>query len=226
MIQRLDWDSDFFGFRIGEVFYQEDLDETPDYDLLYVKGSNEFNARITGFEEGFSELKLVFSKDIPVRNREARPVFPIDQIVYDIDEIYNLAYESGKFSRFYLDKHFNSGKFGELYRKWVDNSISKAIADDVLVYVEENEISGFVTYKTAGDSATIGLIAVSPNHQGKGIGGKLLQSVEDRLAEQNIKKLRIPTQQENQPACHFYTKQGYEICERTFIKHYWAVKNE
>ncbi|AWI25078.1 GNAT family N-acetyltransferase [Flavobacterium pallidum] len=224
MIKRLDWDSDFFGLRIGEAFYEEKLTSTPDYDLLYVKANNDFDAQIEGFENGFSEVKLVFSKALVEGNHEANPIVSIDQIPYDKQEIYDLAYESGKFSRFFLDTHFTVEKFRELYQKWIDNSISKTIADDVLVYVEGNDITGFVTYKTNNDLATIGLIAVSPDHQGKGIGGKLLQFLEGSLWKKNIRKLQIPTQENNLAACNFYKKQGYGISERTFIKHYWSVK--
>ncbi|MBP6456665.1 MAG: GNAT family N-acetyltransferase, partial [Chitinophagaceae bacterium] len=104
---------------------------------------------------------------------------------------------------------------------WIDNSISNIFADDLLVYLDQNEIIGFITYKTQNNTATIGLVAVSQNCQGKGIGSQLLKAVEHKLNNNSIKTLLIPTQQINEIACNFYKKQGYRIEETLFIKHYW-----
>ena len=139
----------------------------------------------------------------------------------DKSSIYKLSFESGKFSRFNLDPNFENDKFQELYRLWIDNSISNIFADDLLVYLDQNEIIGFITYKTQDNIATIGLVAVSQNCQGKGIGSQLLKAVEHKLTNHSIKTLLIPTQQINEIACNFYKKQGYRIEETLFIKHYW-----
>jgi len=224
MIKRLDWDSNFFGFEIGELIYENKLDFDNSYDLLYLKNDQDFDVNVKDFTKKFSETKLIFSKDINDVNPQSS-VFSINEIQYDINEIYELAYESGKFSRFFLDGNFEKDKFKELYQKWVDNSISNIFADDLLVYLENNQIQGFVTYKVNNKTATIGLIAVHPNHQGKGVGGKLLRVVENKLFENKINKLLIPTQQKNVMACDFYKKYGYQVYETTFIKHYWRIKN-
>ncbi|MBL4663030.1 MAG: dTDP-4-amino-4,6-dideoxygalactose transaminase [Flavobacteriaceae bacterium] len=71
--------------------------------------------------------------------------------------------------------------------------------------------------------ATIGLIAVNSSHQGKGIGGELINAVEVQLLDRGITTLRIPTQLKNEQACKFYKKLGYSPIEKTDIKHYWRV---
>ena len=75
------------------------------------------------------------------------------------------------------------------------------------------------------NKATVGLIAVSNQHQGKGIGGILLNHLETILYQKEIKSLTIPTQFENKQACNFYHKQGYSIFDNTFIKHYWKIND-
>ncbi|MDO9261367.1 MAG: GNAT family N-acetyltransferase, partial [Flavobacteriaceae bacterium] len=70
---------------------------------------------------------------------------------------------------------------------------------------------------------TIGLTAVCASYQGKGIGKKLLESVENELSKKHIKELRIPTQLQNKQACKFYKKSGFNIVEETIIKHYWKL---
>ena len=135
--------------------------------------------------------------------------------------MYNLAFESGKYSRFKKDKKFSNQQFENLYIKWIDNSLDFNFADDILIYVEENKIVGFISYKIKNEEATIGLVAVLPNHQGKGIGKYLLQVVENELIKNDIKALNIPTQKENKEACSFYEKLEYKIKESITIKHFW-----
>ncbi len=132
-----------------------------------------------------------------------------------------MSFESGKYSRFKKDKKFSIKQFENLYKKWIDNSIDFGFADDILVYVEENKIIGFISYKIKNNEATIGLVAILPNHQGKGIGKKLLQVVENELIKNNIIILKIPTQKENLEACSFYEKRGYKIKQSIIIKHFW-----
>ena len=91
----------------------------------------------------------------------------------------------------------------------------------MLVYQENKQTLGFVTYKIEKDFATIGLVAVDSFSQGKGIGGKLIDAVENKLISNGVFKLIIPTQLENTNACNFYKKLNYKVHETTAIKHYW-----
>lgn len=223
MINRLVWDSDFFEIEVGDLIYKNNsiTNNSEDFELIYVKNDIDFELEINNFENTFSENKLVFSKNLNFSETSKRNIFSADKIDCKIEEIYELAYESGKFSRFFLDNNFKIEKFKELYQKWVDNSISKLFADDLFVYQEDNKTIGFVTYKIKNEVATIGLIAVSQNQQGKGIGGKLLNYLENFLFKSNVNSLSIPTQKNNIAACNFYKKQGYSVNEKTIIKHYW-----
>jgi len=225
MIKRLDWDSNFFNLKIGEIIYDENYKEIDisDYDLIYGVSNEDFQLKLSGFENTFSETKIIFIKspkaDIPI----SESIFKLDEAIIDRKELYLLAYESGKNSRFFLDKKFDEKHFKKLYRAWIDNSISKKIADEVLVYFEENKLKGFVTYKTNNSTAFVGLIAVNPNNQGKGVGAKLLRFLENSAFEKEIKEIIIPTQLSNVQACSFYQKQGYSIKNKTYIKHYWKI---
>lgn len=223
MIAEKKWDSDFFNLKIGEVNFADgkDYSNFQYYDLLYVVSDEDFDLQIDGFTNSFSEQKVKFHKKLSEILQTNENVFSHSEIEYNIQELYQLAFESGKHSRFLLDKNFGTEKFKELYRIWIDNSISKTFADDVFLYKNNQEIAGLLTYKTTDDNATVGLIAVSNKHQGKGIGGILLKHLETILYQKGITSLTIPTQFENKQACNFYSKQGYSIFENTFIKHFW-----
>ena len=226
MIKHLDWDSNFFIKKIGLLELSNDCDFSEiqnDFDLIYVVSDKDIPVEITDFKQSYSENKIVFSKKIVAKNDAKDANVCLELRGSSREEIYELAFESGKCSRFKLDTHFDQREFENLYKRWVDNSFNKEFADAVLVYKEQNKILGFVTYKVWDKHATIGLIGVCSKHQGKGIGKKLIQCVEIELANKGVNELRIPTQLQNEMACRFYSKMGYEIIENKILKHYWKL---
>jgi len=226
IIKYLDWDSSFFNKKIGLLdltSYSTFSQIQNDYELIYVVGGNENSIDIDGFKQTYTENKVIFSKKIEdVKRVTNSNIFEVSGD-FPKNQIYELALESGKFSRFKLDPNFNQNEFEKLYKKWVDNSFNKEFADTILVYQEQNKILGFITFKIMEKQATIGLIGVCPKHQGKGIGKKMVQSVEMELANNGIEELRIPTQLQNELACKFYKGLGYEIIEKKMIKHFWRL---
>jgi len=223
MIRRLDWDSNFFNLNVGELIYDKDCekDSFSVYDLIYVISHEDFQLELDDFENSFSEIKVVFTKKLDDENPIIAPVFKFNDIFCNKESLYLLAYESGKNSRFLLDHKFDKFFFKKLYETWIDNSINSVFADDVLVYLEEDRVKGFVTYKMKGEIASIGLIATDFAFQGNGIGTKLLKHVENTVFKKGAKQLIIPTQLSNIQACSFYKKQGYSVQETIHIKHYW-----
>ena len=105
----------------------------------------------------------------------AKTIFGMEKVL--ANEIYELGFESGKFSRFKLDANFTQNEFEILYKKWVDNSFDKSFADAVLAYKEQDKILGFITYKVYNNYATVGLLGVCSKHQGKGIGKKIIDKI-------------------------------------------------
>ena len=226
-VKVLDWDSRFFNKKIGVIEIMEDIEISSDvesFDLLYIKQIEDKYFELKYFKQNYAETKVVFSKSISKSNN------PLNSFIFSAfntnaskEQIYKLAFESGKFSRFKLDNNFQQHEFEVLYKTWVDNSFSKEFADAILVYKEKNIILGFITYRIVENYAIIGLLGVCYEHQGKGIGRKLLEAVENELSSKLIKELRIPTQLQNELACGFYIKLGYNIIEKTIIKHYWKL---
>ncbi len=220
--KRLDWDSDFFNLEVGELIIDTSDDfELGNFDLLYVKSNEKESIELNGFEKTHCETKVVYYKKLldfqPMNNQ----VVELSETNYSINELNQLAFESGNHSRFKLDNRIDNRKFEELYELWVKNSINKSFADEVFIYLHETVIAGFVTFKVVGDYAAIGLIAVFKTFQGKGIGKELLFKVENELLKKGINELRIPTQEENHQACGFYEKLGYKKFETINISHYW-----
>ena len=228
-IKRLDWDSDFFNIEAAEISEEITKDtktlDLQKYDLLVFKHYKDLNLHIPNFDIQFQETKVIFSKfflEASIKNSNVN-VLDFDDFPIEKKLLYPLAFESGKHSRFKLDANIKLERFQLLYKKWVDNSVLKLIADKIFYVMDVNEIIGFVTVKIIGSYASIGLIAVSEKFQGKGLGKKLLMKVEQFCASEKIFELRIPTQKENYNACKFYSSLGYDIVEEIVIKHYWKL---
>lgn len=227
MIKKCVWDSNFFGWAVGEYLIDADLnfnDDTSEFDLLYVKSTKPFDKQLSHFELSFSETKVVFQKQLTQSDFFSfKELKSVDENYAFIEDLYTLAYESGKHSRFKKDPKFGISYFKLLYRQWIDNSLNRKFADAFYVYEKDAKPIAIITYKVAENFATIGLIAVLSDYQGQGIGKKLIAHVEHNLYYMGITDLRIPTQLENVSACSFYEKMGYSITEKNHIKHYWKT---
>jgi dTDP-4-amino-4,6-dideoxy-D-galactose acyltransferase len=225
-VKKLEWDSDFFKKRIGEILINNKTNQSisgDNFDLIYVKSVDNNIVEIENFKQTFVETKVVFAKKITGQEPIDVNVISFFNTNVNKEIVYQLAFESGKFSRFNLDQNFSQIEFQDLYKKWIDNSINKRFSDDILVYKEGQNTIGFVSYKVHDNHAIIGLIAINPNEQGKGIGKKLIIAVENQLKSMGISELHIPTQLANEAACGFYTKLGYKMIEKLIIKHYWRI---
>ena len=149
MIKKLEWDSDFFGIKVGELILNThtEINSELDYDLIYVKSNTEHQLAIKNYSNTFSETKILFGKELKILHSLNNEVKSISETDYDIDQIYELAFESGKQSRFKLDEKIGTENFEKLYKTWVDNSVNYKFASDVLLYKIEDSVAGFVTCK-------------------------------------------------------------------------------
>lgn len=235
-IKYLNWDSSFFNKHIAEiVLAEDDIISAEDvaannYDLVIIKQPMDKEILIPGYIETFKETKFIFSKELILQNSPANiKIADSDDWDCSDSDFFDLAYESGKHSRFLLDEKFGTEKFKKLYQLWVTNSLNKSFAIKTFFYSEDKKTikpTGFVTIQQDENIAKIGLIATDPLFQGKGLGRSLLHKAEDYCLENNISKMEIPTQKENTGACIFYHKMGYTIQEQIVIKHFWKISNE
>ena len=136
--------------------------------------------------------------------------------------LYKLALVSGQHSRFRLDERFSSGKFEDMYKIWVENSINNKIADEIFVYCIDDKICGFITIKITNDVGKIGLLAVDPEYQGLSIGKKLIKFCEAYCFNNEVKYLEVATQFRNDGANNFYTKCGFDVKEIIEVYHLWT----
>jgi len=234
--KKKEWDSNFFKFNIAEARI-ENFDKSNYQSLRSIFSSEKFDLVYLYSTDKKSKESLIESK-VPLVDNKITFFKKIGQNNIDcakeiksyvLDEHYSklleLALASGEYSRFKLDKKFRDIEFKKLYTAWLENSLNKNIADEILVWRHiEKEILGFITYKIKGKALKIGLIAVDAKARGKGIGKKLLNCVEYTALNKIIKDILVETQEANSGACKFYYDNGYNIKRIQPIFHLWLSR--
>lgn len=228
----LEWDSNLFRMTVGRIDFDpmdspKDLmglllsDET--YKLVYVVCKQELPELYPGKE---TFLKMDTRIDFYSPAKYAIATTRIEQLndghQVPLKRLYEMAYIAGEYSRFNRDPQFSREQFQDLYRIWVDKSVDGSIADHVLVaFTDSGDPAGMVTIKKEKNSFRIGLLAVLPEFQGRGIGKDLVRKAFEFGKEAKVEGIYVATQAENKSACNFYHSLGFVISARTHIYHYW-----
>lgn len=229
----LDWDSSFFGISTGMITCQNlTADEIhkilekmkiDGYRLVYYPAVHKIEATLLDRYKGvLADEKITFIKTLgklSVQNTDAH-IISYDQSNVS-PELLDLAWESGIYSRFNIDPHFKNNEFRQLYKIWIERSVSREIAKDVLVYMDESRIGGMITLGEKNNKGDIGLVAVAESSRGKGIGKKLMAAAENAFQDMGYHEVQVVTQGINAPAMNLYQSCGYTINERLFYYHFW-----
>lgn len=230
-IRALQWDSDFFGLRIGraDTLTKEDAlslanryeELKKQYDLLYI-----YDPDNVGFAANGARLvdeKILYSK--PCEPRQQYSDVSFFKQASPSEDLYRLALVSGGYSRFRLDKHFPKGSYQRLYEKWIESACpQQGTNKQILIMPDTNDIvRGMITINHDGELGHIGLVAVDPDCQHQGIGGKIMSTLDGYLFDLGVKTLEVPTQKANTDACRWYEKNGFAIESITPVYHWWLL---
>ncbi|MES2648320.1 MAG: GNAT family N-acetyltransferase [Bacteroidota bacterium] len=227
MIKKRHWDSEFFDLCIGELYttnktvFEELLTIGDAYDLVYIHSQEELAFNTNSFP---AYVKLLFEKELIESDYSINKIISLDHSVHSsqYEALLALAFSSGQHSRFKVDDRFGGPRFKLLYKLWLDNSLSRSFALDLLAHSDDNLIDGFVTLAHVDlNTAAIGLIAVHENARGKGIGGALLKAASNLAITKGYKYLQVATQEDNLAAVVFYEHNGFNAKSKTYTYHYW-----
>ena len=232
-IEYLSWDSDFFEKKIGRIYANQisNLDnilseaQRANYQLVYVFGDKDYfidDNILKRFSGHLADRKVLYEKKTigTKENLSFISEYKEDGLVPELEQ---LAYDSGKFSRFKRDKNFRKDDFYRMYKIWMENSVKKQMADNIFVVIENGIVKGMVTLKIKNEKGHIGLIAVSPDVHGKGYGKALINACENKLFANGILSIDVPTQADNISACKFYEKCGFQLKDINNIYHFWIL---
>lgn len=229
MITTAQWDTDNFGIKVGNLTFQDCITvdtikearaeaQLKGYDLLYIKNVD-IPVELLDERLFLADEKVVYTQhisEIQIVDDETISVFHQSLS----EDLLALAYESGKYSRYRLDGKLPLCVYPTLYSQWISNSLSGELADDVLTIQKDGYCVGLLTYKKSDEKYDIGLVAVSPDFSGKGLGTKLMQSF---LSQVELgAEVEVATQKHNVAACRYYERNGFVIKNITKIYHLWV----
>lgn len=136
-------------------------------------------------------------------------------------QLLSLSLQSGFYSRYRQDKKFARNEFRKLYTAWMKRSLSGEIAEDIIVYVDNDIEKGFITLEKKDNYGRIGLIVVDKKYRGKSVGKLLVNAAFEKFKEIGITEVKVTTQKKNIIACKFYEKIGFSFDSVQNTYHFW-----
>lgn len=228
-IEPLGWDAGFFGLNIARVashttspehwrqirdearaagvaclYFLADINDAPTQEAVVTHGLRHVDTRLE------FERKLGAA---PVWSPAVRAATQAD-----IDHLKPLARVSHVDSRFFHDPGFDRQRCAELYATWLQNSF-EGFAREVLVFGETPV--GYITLHDHQDHGQIGIIAVSEDARGAGVGRALIEAAHARYAAWGCPSARVVTQLRNISAQRLYQANGYRIAGAQHWYHDW-----
>ncbi len=239
LIQRKDWDSQFFDFNIYSTLVKnlnseliKEIDDAANrynVKLLYhfenEDSSNKECLEANDFK--FIQNKLFLIKDIEIDNysklKDFNNIGIFESDIDKIEDLYLISTPLIKLSRFYQDDNIPKNKVKELYTTWINNSLTGKYADKVFVYRKNNSIIGFcaIQKNCVSKEIKISLIAVNEEYRNKSIGSNLLRYCFNYYSNMGYKKCFVSTQMDNLSAVKFYVKNGFTKLKSEIVYHKW-----
>lgn len=170
-----------------------------------------------GFVEG--EVDLVLS--LHQAEASTTTVECIPATAADIPALRLIAASAFRLSRFRAP-WYQPEDSSQLYALWAEKAVLGTFDHHCLLIKEsDGRIKGFVTLRLLADrQIRIGLLAVSAEFSGKGIGKALVQSAISWCRAQSIAYLRVATQVANIAALRLYISAGASVASTS----YWLYR--
>ncbi|HAA11309.1 MAG TPA: hypothetical protein DCE41_06235 [Cytophagales bacterium] len=236
-LERLSWDSDFFGFPVARLHVEGGEDSTEIEDLL-TKSQNDFRlvyamTQDSTMAKAMAELHPDFQDEKVWFVQSLKNTLPTQEHLISFlgrpleGSLFGLALQAGHESRFTRDPGFDPEAFRGMYRIWMEKSLSGDRSWEVLCLIREESPIGFITLDRSSDPARtdIGLLAVDDAYRGQGMGKILMQGAKHAAYAAGYKALGVPTQRSNSGACRYYQSVGFTEESNTFIFHFWHHGN-
>lgn len=237
LIEKLEWDSDFFGLNIGRSVISDEqsfdvirfLQEArSNYDMVYIFSYHLLN-HSTIHNSNLELVDIMLSMSMPfVKNSREHFAYDLrtELSPKEIEECYAIAEQTAVVSRFYNEPLIGPEKAKALYRKWIDNSLNKSFTDGILLTKSHDSITGIHVVKTDQEEKTghCSLIGVNNKFKGTGIGKQLWEQAFGYWNQfDSISKCKVPFSLKNTESFNFHLKIGFNKVEE--IKYIYHFRN-
>ena len=237
IIKKLNWDSEFFGIKIGKVIINNEIEFNPmkfkeqandeKFELVYVFKFQEMISCETLIKTDLElvDIMLTMSKKFEKEKFLNLPYeFRTELAEEELIECYKIAEATSTVSRFYREVKIGPDKTIELYRIWIDNALNKSFSDGLFIVKDSNIVAGIHLIKTdiKNKIGYCSVIGVNPSYQGKGIGVILWEQAFGFWAnEKDIELCKVPFSIQNTGSFNFHLKMGFnKIDEIKYIYHF------
>lgn len=140
----------------------------------------------------------------------------------DLPRLEEIARTSYRQTRYYYDQNYPRERCSELYAVWIAKSC-QGEANRVIVAERNKIIVGFITCQLSLDKSegTIGLVGVSAEARGMGIGRAMVSEAQRWFAKVGVRHVRVVTQIRNIAALALYQRCGFVVDSVGIWYHKW-----
>jgi dTDP-4-amino-4,6-dideoxy-D-galactose acyltransferase len=229
----LEWDSDFFGVRIARVddgrLDAEKIESIFQWcaenkiDCLYFLCAPDDDDSVAIAENaGFHQVDIRMELFCRVSEQPVTARLTIRNFREgDLPFLKEIAANVYRESRFYYDRNFDKERVSALYQEWIQKSCREN-ADAVLVAQHQGNIGGFISCQADSPNlGRIGLLGVSENARGIGVGNALVKSALNYFCKHNVAEARVVTQGRNISAQRLYQANGFRTHSLNLWYHKW-----
>ncbi len=237
--QYLDWDSSFFGYRIARVAASRlDVRSAKEIlewcagckiDCLYFLADADDDATVRLAEEHkfhLVDIRATFEKRLDgslCERDQCCSALVRAHTTSDIPALKHIARVSYHHTRFHYDVHFPPERADAMYETWIEKSCNE-YAETVLVADVEGKPAGYVSCHLLEKSmGQIGLIGVSPDCKGAGLGQTLVNESLRWFAGRGVNRVRVITQGRNPQAQRLYERSGFVTEALHLWYHRWFL---
>lgn len=234
----LEWDSEFFGHRIGRVdrrrLAEADLPRIERWaaaecvECLYLLADADDPATVRAAEaSGFGLMGLRVELDQrlpaaagnPAPDPTIRPVQPGDR-----EALTGIARASHEDTRFFADPRFSRDRAGALYARWVERSCFEAYSGAAFVAEIDGRAVGYIAVSIAEQRGVIDLLGVDAACRGHGLGRRLIQRGLDWCRTLGATEVTVVTQGRNIAAQRLYQQAGFRTSQVHLWYHRWTTQ--
>lgn len=235
------WDTDFFGCRVarvrGDILTEPLAKDIDDWSIanriqaLYFlsRADHPGTMRIAERHEfELMDLRVTLERELTGQDAftlsKTPHLFSVRQAVEaDIPALSLIARAVHTDTRFFKDSRFSTDRAEELYATWINSDV-KGRAQRVLAAVlPAGEPVGYITcsLNSNGAGGSIGLLGVSPNARGLGIGSALVRAALGWFQSEDVQHITVVTQGSNRSALRLYQRCGFIHADLQFWYHKW-----
>ncbi len=234
-VKALDWDSSFFGFKIGRAvdknFVPEDrtvVERAKEQGLRCVyflvdAESPETLAAMHSFGCRFIDGRLCLSRSAGSEIESSSGRGDV-RLADDADgqELVEISESIEWDTRFFKDSGFPVERSRQMYSKWIARDLNGGTVI-VATDPQDGAISGFLSFRFDEPTrkAVIELLAVRESARGQGVADRLLSDSIRRIQSLKASEIDVITQSSNVPAQRLYQKHGFRSRSLELWFHLW-----